>query len=65
MPETETILEVCMVAFAATLVAGASVLALGRRSGNANRDRAHTEPPPAAGAVGGERHRHVRDVAAR
>lgn len=65
MPDTETLLEVCVLGFAGALVAGGALLAFGRQSGRADDRRMHAESPPPAGSIGGERHRHVLDVASR
>lgn len=65
MPDTETTLEVGIVAFAAALMMGVALAALGRRSGNVAWQHAHSESPPVTGDISGERHRHVRDVASR
>ena len=64
-PEAETILELCLVSFAAAMVAALVVLGHGRRSATASRRRRSVAGPPAPGVVAGERHRHVRSVAAR
>ncbi len=63
--DTETTLELGIVAFAVALVIGVALAALGRRSGNVAWRHAHNEPPPIAGDISSERHRHVRDVASR
>lgn len=62
-PEAETILELCLVSFAAAMVAALAVLGQGRRAATARRRSA--AGPPAPGVVARERHRHVRSVAAR
>lgn len=65
LPQRETIFEIGLAAFAASLAGGLGAIVFGRLLGATVRKARHDERAPEPGSVPPERHRNIGNVAAR
>lgn len=61
----ETLLEIGIISFLLSLVAGFVVLVGGRMAGNASREDRESASPPGPGEIATDRHRNVANASAR